>query len=63
MLLVGVPYSEPALTTTRSGGTPYGASHVAYTQNETTLSPEESAIAQALGARVARIAATLATPT
>jgi NAD(P)H dehydrogenase (quinone) len=63
MLLVGVPYSEPALTTTRSGGTPYGASHVAYTQKETTLSPEESAIAQALGARVARIAATLATPT
>jgi NAD(P)H dehydrogenase (quinone) len=56
MLLVGVPYSEPALNTTRSGGTPYGASHVAYTQTATDLTAEEKACAQSLGKRVAKIA-------
>ena len=59
MLLVGVPYSEPALSATRSGGTPYGATHVAYEQTATDLTADEAAIAQTLGSRVADIAVRL----
>jgi NAD(P)H dehydrogenase (quinone) len=59
MYIVGVPYSERALTETRGGGTPYGASHVAGTSGQGTLLDEERDIAQALGARVARLAACL----
>jgi NAD(P)H dehydrogenase (quinone) len=59
MLLVGIPYSEPALNATRSGGTPYGATHVAYEQTATELTAEEAAIAQTLGRRVADIAVRL----
>jgi NAD(P)H dehydrogenase (quinone) len=59
MLIVGVPYTEPALFETRTGGSPYGATHVAASWN-TSLSSEESAIARVLGARVARIAQALA---
>lgn len=59
MILVGVPYSEPALKATRSGGTPYGASHVAYSQSDTALSEEEIACARTLGKRVAEIAGKL----
>jgi NAD(P)H dehydrogenase (quinone) len=59
MLIVGVPYTEPALFDTRTGGSPYGASHVAAAWN-TALSADESAVARALGARVARIAQALA---
>jgi NAD(P)H dehydrogenase (quinone) len=55
MLLVGLPYTEPALTTTRSGGTPYGATHVAAEWNP-NLSAEERALAHHLGERVASIA-------
>jgi NAD(P)H dehydrogenase (quinone) len=60
MLLVGVPYSEPALLTTTGGGTPYGASHLAREQSATRLTDEESRIAQHLGRRVAQIALRLA---
>ncbi|MEE4185442.1 MAG: NAD(P)H:quinone oxidoreductase [Gammaproteobacteria bacterium] len=56
MLLVGVPYSEAALTHTSSGGTPYGASHVARTQTATELTDDEIAVARHLGRRVATIA-------
>jgi len=56
-----VPYTEPALFETRTGGSPYGATHVAATWN-TALSAEESAVARVLGARVARIAQALAQP-
>ena len=59
MYLVGLPYTEQALTATRSGGTPYGASHVAGVSGHGTLSEEESDLARALGARVARLAARL----
>jgi NAD(P)H dehydrogenase (quinone) len=59
MYIVGVPYSERALTETRGGGTPYGASHVAGASGQGTLLDEERDIAQALGARVARLAACL----
>lgn len=60
MLLVGLPYTEAALTDTRSGGTPYGASHLAGQPPSPTLSDHERSLAQALGERVARIASTLA---
>jgi NAD(P)H dehydrogenase (quinone) len=59
MLIVGVPFTEPAINRTTSGGTPYGASHVAGTANDRPLSDEERAIARALGRRVATIAARL----
>jgi NAD(P)H dehydrogenase (quinone) len=61
MLVVGVPFTEPALFDTRTGGTPYGASHVATAWN-TAVSADEAAIAKALGARIARLAGRLAAP-
>ena len=59
MLLVGVPYTESALFETRTGGSPYGATHLATSWN-TALSKDETQIAKALGARIARIALQLA---
>ncbi|WP_041717878.1 NAD(P)H:quinone oxidoreductase [Alkalilimnicola ehrlichii MLHE-1] len=59
MYLVGLPYSEPALVHTRSGGTPYGASHVAGEAGRAPLTEEERVLCQALGRRVARAAARL----
>lgn len=56
MLVVGLPYSEPALTHTRSGGTPYGASHLAGSESERALDPDERALCRALGRRVADLA-------
>ena len=56
MLLVGIPYSEHALSTTTSGGSPYGASHVSWGRQPDSLSDEEKELAQALGRRVAKIA-------
>jgi NAD(P)H dehydrogenase (quinone) len=56
MFLVGLPYTEPALTDTRTGGTPYGASHVTFDPPETRLSDHERALARALGRRVAELA-------
>jgi NAD(P)H dehydrogenase (quinone) len=60
MYLVGLPYTEAGLTDTRSGGTPYGASHVAALTQHGELSEHESALARALGTRVAALAARLA---
>ena len=56
MLLVGLPYTEPALFATTSGGTPYGASHVTWNRNNDVLSADEKKLARALGLRVADIA-------
>ena len=61
MLWVGIPFTEVELHETRSGGTPYGASHVAHA-GVTGLSEAEKTLAQALGERVARLAARLHTP-
>ena len=55
MLVTGIPYSEPALNQTRSGGTPYGASHVAGQQGQ-PLSEHEQSACRALGKRVAELA-------
>jgi NAD(P)H dehydrogenase (quinone) len=60
MLLVGIPYSESTLLTTSTGGTPYGASHVAGASDERPVSEEEKALCRALGRRVAGIARRLA---
>lgn len=59
-LIVGIPFTEPALNTTRSGGTPYGASHVAGLQDDPQPTDDEIVLARALGRRVATIAARLA---
>ena len=56
MIFVGLPYTEEALSTTRSGGTPYGPTHVSFNRSPDLLSDEEKTLAQALGKRVARIA-------
>ena len=61
MLLIGLPYTEMALSTTRSGGTPYGASHVAGGEGNPTLSDEERRLAFAQGRRLATIALKLDT--
>jgi NAD(P)H dehydrogenase (quinone) len=55
MYLVGLPFTELAINETRSGGTPYGASHVANV-NTTSLTEHEKILAQRLGERVARLA-------
>lgn len=55
MLITGLPYSEPALIHTQTGGTPYGASHVAGHDNGRALSDDEQQLCRALGKRVARI--------
>ncbi len=55
MVLCGIPYSNPSLHTTTSGGTPYGASHIAE-QNRTTLTEDERNLAFALGQRLAQLA-------
>ena len=57
MLLVGLPYTERSLSTTRGGGSPYGASHVSGVSSDVT--DDERQLAQALGRRVAQLAVTL----
>ena len=59
-VIVGIPFTEPLLSSTRSGGTPYGASHVAGAQDDPQPSEEEAVLARALGRRLADIAARLA---
>lgn len=59
MLIVGIPFTEAALSTTRTGGTPYGASHVAGPKDDLPLSEDEKQLAQALGKRLATVAGKL----
>lgn len=56
MIITGIPYSEVGLSTTRTGGTPYGASHLASGDTPTKLSSDEIALCQALGKRIATLA-------
>lgn len=62
MLITGLPYSEKALYATRSGGTPYGPSHMAGIDNQSQLSDDEATLARALGQRLAKLAITLRKP-
>src|SRR5258708_4158533 len=60
MVIVGIPYTEPELNATRSGGTPSGATHVSGSANDRAVSDEESKLAFALGKRLAAVAKKLA---
>ena len=60
MLIVGIPYSEPDLMTTTSGGTPYGASHVSGIDGQRPVDDAERRLAVALGRRLAAVALRLA---
>lgn len=59
-VVAGIPYTEPLLNTTRTGGTPYGASHVAGVRDDHPVDDDEAALARALGRRIAALAARLA---
>lgn len=59
MIIVGLPYSHEALSTTTTGGSPYGATHVTWNRQPDSLSDDERELARALGARVADVAARL----
>ena len=61
MLILGLPYTEPALASTASGGTPYGASHFSGAGNDRPISAEERALCIALGRRLAEVTARLKT--
>ena len=56
MMLLGIPYSESALIHTREGGTPYGPSHWANTDNKQPVSEHEAQLCKALGNRLAKTA-------
>jgi NAD(P)H dehydrogenase (quinone) len=61
MMVLGLPFTERGINQTRTGGTPYGATHVASMAAQPgALSEDEIQLAQALGKRVADVAATLA---
>ena len=59
MVIAGIPYSEPSLTSTQTGGTPYGATHVSGASNITVLSPEETSLCLAQGKRMGQLALSL----
>ncbi|OOG25584.1 NAD(P)H:quinone oxidoreductase, type IV [Thioalkalivibrio denitrificans] len=61
MLIVGIPYTEPTLTDTRTGGTPYGPSHLAGPKGDLPLSEDERVLCHALGRRIATAARALGT--
>ena len=61
-VVAGIPYTEPLLSTTRGGGTPYGASHVAGTSDDPQTSDDEAQLARALGRRIAQLASRLPSP-
>lgn len=55
-VIVGIPYTEPDLNTTHTGGTPYGATHVAGLNGKNPISMEEQNLCFAMGKRLATIA-------
>ena len=56
MVMVGIPYSEAELSATKTGGTPYGASHVAGANDDLAISSDERKLCLALGKRLGQIA-------
>ena len=56
MVMVGIPYSEAELSATKTGGTPYGASHVGGANDDLAISPDERKLCLALGKRLGQIA-------
>ena len=61
MLIVGLPYSNAELNATRTGGTPYGASHFAGIADDLPISDAERALCVAQGRRLAEVALKLQT--
>ncbi len=59
-VICGIPFSESRLSSTTSGGTPYGPSHVAGGEGDPTLTDDESELARAFGRRLATLARRLA---
>ncbi|MCG8414047.1 MAG: NAD(P)H:quinone oxidoreductase [Pseudomonadales bacterium] len=59
MVYCGIPYSEAGLNRTQSGGTPYGASHVAGTDSNNPITEDEQQLCEALGERIARLSGSL----
>jgi NAD(P)H dehydrogenase (quinone) len=55
-MVLGIPFTEPVLNTTVSGGTPYGASNVSGADGQRVMSEDEKLLARALGRRVAEVA-------
>lgn len=60
MIVMGLPYDNDTLMNTTDGGTPYGASHLAGSNNDRVLSDNEAQLCRALGQRIAKIAKALA---
>jgi NAD(P)H dehydrogenase (quinone) len=60
MIMVGLPYTEPELSSTTSGGTPYGASHVGGIADDRPITEDERKLCIALGKRLAETALKLA---
>lgn len=60
MLIVGLSYSEPELSSTQSGGTPYGASHIGGAMDDKPITAEERKLCLALGKRLAETSLKLA---
>ncbi len=60
MMILGIPYTVPELSTTQTGGTPYGPSHLAGSENNNPISEEEKQLCLALGKRLATTAVKLA---
>ncbi len=56
MVMVGLPYSEPALSSTTSGGTPYGSSHIGGVMDDKPITEDEKKLCIALGKRLAETA-------
>ena len=56
MIIVGIPYTLKAISTTKSGGGPYGASHITWNRDNEELTNEEKKVAQVIGKRVTQIA-------
>lgn len=61
MLMLGIPYSEPSLSATTSGGTPYGASHIGGAMDDQPITDDEKKLCIALGKRLAETALKLGT--
>ncbi|MFU8797545.1 MAG: NAD(P)H:quinone oxidoreductase [Gammaproteobacteria bacterium] len=56
MIIAGIPYSESVLNTTRTGGTPYGPTHLAGAEGKQPMSEDEKILCKALGKRIAELA-------
>ena len=59
MMVMGLPYTQPELMTTASGGSPYGATHWSGIDGDKAITDDEKRLAIALGRRLALTASTL----